>query len=322
MPQNWVHGPNLFIVGAPKCGTTSMAAYLDQHPDIYFAGRKEPFFFSVDLPHAKAVTDHQDYLDLFQGGMESRYRAEGSTWYLYSEVAARAIKDASPAAKIIVMLRDPIELIISQFQYNIINGNENLEVIEDALAAEPKRLAGDLIPDSNRIAAALHYTKMVDFAPQIERYFDHFGKERVHVIFFDDLKKDDEGTVREVFSFLDLPDDVPIDLTPENETSKLPARRFGGLYRTMITKKGLVGQAKKILPEPVKAKVWSTLDRLNKAGTNRPLKPRLGPELRESLSSALKPGIDRLASLLETDLSHWAEPEARSHPDEGHAMRA
>lgn len=322
MPRRWVHGPNLFIVGAPKCGTTSMTAYLDQHPDIYFTERKEPFFFSSDLPHAKAVTDEQDYLGLFEGGIDNRYRGEGSTWYLYSERAAKAIKDVSPKARIIIMLRDPIELIVSQFQYNLINGNENILDIEQAIAAEPERLAGQMIPKSNRIAAALHYTRLVNFAPQIARYADLFGRDQVHVILFENLPKDAEACVRRVFQFLDLPADVDLDLTPENETSKLATRRFGRLYRTMITKRGWMGQAKKIMPEPIKAGVWSALDRLNRAGGRRPSKPTLPPALRTALSLKLRPGIDRLAEMLETDLSHWALPDPSSHPADRYAMRA
>jgi len=299
-----------------------MAAYLDQHPDIYFTERKEPFFFCSDLPHAKAVTDERDYLDLFKGGADQRYRGEGSTWYLYSKHAAMAIKEAAPDARIIIMLRDPIDLILSQFQYNIINGNEDIETIEQALAAEPERLAGRLIPKSNRIAAALHYTEMVNFARQIERYIDLFGRPQVHIILFQDLKDDAGASVRRVFDFLDVPNDIELDLTPENETAKQTTRRFGGLYRTMITKNGLMGQAKKILPEPIKAGVWGVLDRLNRTGDRQPSKPTLSPALRQALSEKLRPGIDQLAEMLETDLSDWAQPEPVSPPDDRYAMRA
>ncbi|MGI9417583.1 MAG: sulfotransferase family protein [Geminicoccaceae bacterium] len=307
MSRLWVHGPNLFIVGAPKCGTTSMAAYLDQHPDIYFAARKEPFFFSTDLPHAKAVTAEEDYLSLFEEGASSRYRAEGTTWYLYSKRATEAIHELCPDARIIVMLRDPIDLIVSQFQYNLLNGNEDLETIEQALAAEPARRDGKKIPGSNRIEAALHYTAMVDFAPQIERYQVRFGEDRVHVILFDDLKADTAATVRTAFDFLDLPDIEKIDLAPENETGKMTARRFGGLYRSMVSKRGLMGRAKRLLPQSVKSAVWKGVDGLNRAAGDRSAKLELAPACRSALSDRLRPGVDRLAAFLGRDLSHWAQ---------------
>ncbi len=299
-----------------------MAAYLDQHPDIYFTERKEPFFFSNDLPHANAITDEQAYLDLFKDGAGQRFRGEGSTWYLYSSQAAKAIKEAAPDARVIIMLRDPIDLIISQFQYNIINGNEDIEDIEQALSAEPERLAGRMIPKSNRIAAALHYTEMVNFAPQIKRYLNQFGRNRVHVILFQDLKDDAEACVHGVFDFLDVPAGIELDLTPENETAKQTTRRLGGLYRTMITKKGLMGQAKKILPEPIKAGVWSVLDQLNRSDSRPVKKPTLSPALRQAISEKLRPGIGQLAEMLETDLSDWARPEPNSPPGDGYAMRA
>ncbi|MGI9433479.1 MAG: sulfotransferase family protein [Geminicoccaceae bacterium] len=322
MPRQWVHGPNLFIVGAPKCGTTSMAAYLDQHPDIYFAQRKEPFFFCSDLPHAKAVTDEEDYLGLFERGKGKRYRGEGSTWYLYSKKAPTAIKKASPDARIIIMLRDPIDLIVAQFQYNVINGNENIEEIEKALDAEPERLAGRLIPPSNRIAAALHYTALVDFAPQIQRYWDLFGKDRVHVILFDQLKQDTEGAVRKSFDFLDLPSPTTLDLTPENETSRQSTRRFTGLYRAMVTKRGLMGQAKRVLPEQLKNAVWKVMDGLNRTPGKPPTKLDLPPAVRAALAVKLRPGVDQLARMLDVDLSQWAHLDPGSLQAKQCVMRA
>lgn len=295
-----------------------MAAYLDQHPDIYFAERKEPFFFSSDLPHARAVTDEQDYLALFADGAEQRYRAEGSTWYLYSARAAAAIKEASPEARIIVMLRDPLDLIVSQFRYNQIKGNENIRTVDEAILAEADRRAGRRIPASNRIEAALHYTAMVDFAPQLQRYWDMFGRERVHVILFDELE-DTAGCVGRVFDFLGLPDMSAIDLTPENETSTLPRRRFQGLYRTMVTNKGLAGQAKRLLPRSLKSRIWNVLDGLNRDAGDRHVgagaaKPALSPGLRAELAKTLRPCIDQLARMLDRDLSHWA---ASNHPAPG-----
>ncbi len=304
MARRWVHGPNLFIVGAPKCGTTSMAAYLDQHPDIYFADRKEPFFFSVDLPHARAITTEQDYLALFAKGEGQHYRAEGSTWYLYSRLAAKAIKQASPDARIIVMLRDPIDLIVSQFQYNLIKGNEDIDDIEQALLAEPERRAGQRVPMSNRITAALHYTAMVDFAPQLQRYHDVFGRERVHVVLFDDLN-DTKRCVQRVLEFLELPALPSFDLTPANETAKLPRRRFKGLHRAMLSNTGLVGSVKKLLPKTLKSQVWSILDGVNRTRSS-PAKPTISPARHATLAATLRPGIERLADMLDRDLSHWA----------------
>ncbi|MGI9508472.1 MAG: sulfotransferase family protein [Geminicoccaceae bacterium] len=309
MSRLWVHGPNLFIVGAPKCGTTSMAAYLGRHPDIYFAERKEPFFFCTDLPHTNAVTDEQTYLSLFANGTDQRYRGEGSTWYLYSTRAAAAIKAVSSEARIIIMLRDPIDLIVSQFQYNLLNGNENLHTVEAALEAEPARLEGKSIPPSNRIAAALHYTALVDFAPQVERYWQQFGKERVHIILFDELAKEAAATLRETLDFLQLPWMPNIDLKPENETGKLTERRFSWLYRAMLTKKGLMGRAKRHLPRPIKDVVWRSVDGLNRAAGDRPAKPTLSPACRTALAKRLRPGIDRLAVMLDCDLTHWARPD-------------
>ncbi len=284
-----------------------MAAYLGQHPDIFFSEWKEPFFFCPDLPHLRAITEEDHYLDLFRDGADQRYRAEGSTWYLYSTRAAALIHETCPKARIIAMLRDPLEMIVSQFSYNLIKGNENIEDIDRALAAEPERRAGRMIPPSNRIEAALHYTAAVDFAPQIERYFNLFGRENVDVLLFDDLKADATGVLRKVFTSLDINPNATIDTTPQNESKSLPTRRFGKLYRAMISRKGAIGLAKQILPDPVKKMAWSAIDGLNRGGRTAAPKASLQPALRADLTAALRPGIERLGTLLDRDLSHWAK---------------
>ena len=129
------------------------------------------------------------------------------------------------------------------------------------------------------------------------------------------------AAVARVLTFLDLPPLADLDVTPANETSKLPRRRFGGLYRTMVANKGLAGQVKRLLPQPLKDQVWTLLDGLNRkaaepAGArarviqdraqDRTAKPVLGSALQAELAARLRPGIDRLATLLDRDLAHWA----------------
>src|SRR3546814_3494622 len=84
--------PNLFLVGAAKCGTTAMASYLGQHPEIFFSDPKEPLFFGRDLYHTWRLEDFDAYLDLFTGAREARWIGEGTAWYLYSRRAAEEIK--------------------------------------------------------------------------------------------------------------------------------------------------------------------------------------------------------------------------------------
>jgi hypothetical protein len=117
--------PNLFIVGAAKAGTTSLYHYLAQHPDIYMAPVKEPHFFSrihpapeleAFFPH---VSDEADYLSLFANAHAETVRGEASTSYLSHPDVADAIWQKRPEAKIVIMLRDPVERAYSNYWYDV-----------------------------------------------------------------------------------------------------------------------------------------------------------------------------------------------------------
>ena len=101
--------PNLFVVGAPRAGTTSLYHYLRQHPEIYMSPLKEPHFFSHSNPQSDTVVKHQDaYLRLFDAARGEKLRGEASPAYLADPDAPARIKDASPEAKIVAVLREPV----------------------------------------------------------------------------------------------------------------------------------------------------------------------------------------------------------------------
>ena len=135
------HRPDLFLVGAPKCGTTAFSDYLSQHPDIFMA-RKEMHFFGADLRFAPHFyrRDEAEYLAQFAARNNQRRVGEASVWHLFSKTAAAEIKAFSPEARIIVMLREPVEMMYSLFHYFRFDGNENLPTFEAALNAELSRI--------------------------------------------------------------------------------------------------------------------------------------------------------------------------------------
>ena len=105
--------PNLFIVGAPKCGTTFLYHYLKQHPEIYFPDFKEPHFFGSDLIRKNGAYDLSlnNYKSLFNS--DKKIIGEASTFYIFSKNAAKEIYDFNPDAKIIIMLRNLVDLAYS-----------------------------------------------------------------------------------------------------------------------------------------------------------------------------------------------------------------
>ena len=134
--KNKIKKPDFFIVGAPKCGTTALANYLGQHPDIFMAKQKESHHFATDLiPYDDYWRNRNHYLKIFQEAKENQIIGEASVFYLLSQEAAKNIKKFSPNAKIIIMLRNPVDLLYSHYFQAVYNGRETITDFEKALGA-------------------------------------------------------------------------------------------------------------------------------------------------------------------------------------------
>ena len=196
-------GPDVFIVGAPKCGTSAMHQYLAAHPDIYMA-KKEMHTFGGDLRFGPQFyrRNLQEYLAEFAARKGQRRAGEASVWYLFSTQAAAEIHAFNPEARIIIMLREPAEMLHSLYYQFRFDGNEHLPTFAEALAAEPDRRAGRGIPRQAHFAQGLVYRDTARYTEQVRRYFDVFGRERVHVIIYDDLAADVSATYCKTLDFL------------------------------------------------------------------------------------------------------------------------
>ena len=180
--------PDFFIVGAPKCGTTALYEYLRQHPSLFLPFHKEPLFFGDDLTRRYGRLTTDEYLALFNEADEGQRIGEASAWYLYSESAAREIASVSPSASIIAMVRQPVDMMYAQHSQLLFNRQEEIEDFGSALAAEPARRRGERLPPGPLRPETLRYRETSRYADQLQRYFDVFGRERVHVIVFDDFR--------------------------------------------------------------------------------------------------------------------------------------
>lgn len=289
--------PDFFIVGAPKCGTTSLAYYLRQHPGVFIPGRKEPHYFGKDLNGWRPFSGVEEYLALFEdaGG---RLCGEASTWYLYSHSAAEEIHDHNPQARIIVMVRDPVDVIASLHNQLLHDGyHEDLEDLAAALAAEPDRRAGRRIPASCRRPEALQYTEVVRFAPQIRRYHETFGADRVHVVVFDDLRTRTLGVYRAVLDFLSVDTAFVPDLEIRNRSKRTRSRRLHAAMRSPVMRR-----LARVAPESTRTTVRNTVQRVNTQFAPRaPLDRAVEMRLRDRLA----PEVRALEELLDRDLSAW-----------------
>ena len=326
--------PNFFIVGAPKSGTTSLYEYLKGHPQVFMSDVKEPCYFAADLALDKSghflvyERDSRLYDDLFTDAGDARIVGEGSTRYLYSRDAARLIHAASPDARIVAMLRNPVDMIQSLHAHKLAGGTEDLVDFEEALDAEADRAEGRRLPEFSNPKLST-YRDRARYGEQLPRWFDEFGRDRVRVIIFEDMVRDAAGEFRSLLEFLDVdPSYLPESFAAHNTAHGTRSR----LVRRLV--RGRVSQwlAWSVLPRIIGAtRTRSLAQRVGHSRFQR--KPitrgKLSPQLRRRLEDDFAQDVARLSSLLGRDMSQlwFGRPVsnssiAASEPAAAHAVSA
>lgn len=294
--------PDFFIVGAPKCGTTAMYDYLRQHPQVFVPFIKEPLFFGDDLTRRYGRMSLEEYLALFRDAREGQRIGEASAWYLYSASAAEEIKAFSPEARIIVMLRDPVDMMYAQHSQLLFSAQEDIVDFGEALDAEPDRRRGERLPSGPVRPENLFYRDSARFSGQLQRYLDVFGPERVHVIVNDDLAADTPGVFRGVLEFLEVDPSVEVQFGRSNPNKRV---RNPVLQRLVFAPPGgLVRLAPILRRFPGVHALRALVLRANSAPA--PRQP-MDPGLRRRLTAEFAPEVERLSTMLGRDLSAWSE---------------
>ena len=292
---------NLFIVGAPRCGTTALYRYLQTHPDIFLPQRKEPHYFGADLRgrYPYLLRDRHEYLGLFSDWRGERRLGEGSTWYLYSECAAADIGRHCPEAKIIIMLRNPFEVMRSLHANSVYTGNETILSFDKALAAEAGRKNGTDRIDGAHIEQSLYYREAVRFSTQVERYLRVFGRARTLILLYDDFKADVAGCHARVCRFLSLPVIAPPSFAVINERRQIRSHRVQHALRHPAGR-----HLARALPRNTREKWRCRLEAWNSRA--RAPSPQAAP-VSADIARDLHIEIARLSSLLDRNLSHWSD---------------
>jgi hypothetical protein len=299
--------PDVFLVGAPKCGTSAMDHYLAAHPNIFMA-KKEMHAFGSDLRfgHQFYRRDREGYLAEFSARNGELHAGESSVWYLFSKQAAAEIQAFNPAARIIIMLREPVEMLYSLYHQFRFDGNEHLPTFEEALAAEDERRAGRRIMRQTYLAQALVYRETARYTEQVRRYFDVFGREQVHVIIYDDLAADVRAVYCRALGFLGVDAtriETDFQVIQANKSVKHPALR--GLLNDPLVRSTAVAIGRR-LPHPIFAALRNVDRRLWKFNSRSEKRPPLAPEVRARLQREFAPEVERLSDLLGRDLTHWS----------------
>ncbi|WP_432411023.1 sulfotransferase family protein [Rasiella sp. SM2506] len=205
MLQKKANIPNLFIVGAPKCGTTSMYQYLGQHPSIFPCPVKEPHFFNFDSKH-RYYSDLDTYINLFSTASGAHdFRMEASVWYLYSEVAIAEILKLNPNATFIILLRKPAEMFLSLHQEFLFSGAEVLTNPIEAWIAQQKRETSFKSQKMDVTSNMLQYGKVCSLGWQVARAHKLIPKRQLKIILLEDIISRPSEIFGAVLDFLQLP---------------------------------------------------------------------------------------------------------------------
>lgn len=285
--------PNFFIVGAPKAGTTSLYKYLSQHPEIFMSEIKETNYFSFDEIRAQGLFYNEEnvktieqYNNLFSSVTYELAVGEASVSYLFYEKVPQKIFEYNASARIIMVLRDPVERGFSHY-------------LMDKRMGLVKKPYEDIVRSAHHNKKdLLYYQQYVElgfYYEQVKRYLRIFGPEQVKIFFFEELKYDISQVVIDIYEFLGVESSFQPNLSRKYNSYKKPKNM---LVKSLYQNRWLRKTIGKFAPGAFKDKLQNSLFK-------RADKPVLSNSLRNILIETYKNDIIQLEKLLDVHLSHW-----------------
>lgn len=218
--------PTFVVLGAQKCGTTSLAATFRLHPQIHMPAIKELHFF--DKPRDR---DLAWYADQFQPEPQHLAWGEATPSYIFLAGARRRCAEALPDAKFIVMLRDPAKRAHSQFWHNHRMGLETTTSFDEALDLEASRVAG--AKRSHRVRYS--YVGRGRYVHQLKAMEKLVGRDRLHVALLEDLVAEREATLAGIFDFLGVDPSLAAEIPAQHRVPKSGERGVADTYEPMTS---------------------------------------------------------------------------------------
>ena len=281
--------PDFIIIGAGKCGTTSLHNYLNQHPQVYICPQKETFFFTDELTRQKnqvwgAVTNLSAYRALFTKAPPDMVRGEISTVYYAYPPSAQTIYDLIPKVKLIAILRDPANRAFSDYQMHYREGNENRDF-------------ASLIHANNR------YVKMGFYYAKLLPFFEIFEPQQIKILFFSDLKDNPVNFIQELFQFIEVDAQFIPNMKARAREGGLPKNQVVNsfLNQPNLLRSTITRVVKLFVPVKLRQNFKSYLNQKNLSKTE------LHPSLRQELIELYHDDICQLQNIIKKDLSHWLQ---------------
>lgn len=286
--------PNFFIIGAPKCGTTALAGWLQKHPEACVSIPKEPNFFHEDRRPFPATLE--EYESTFRHARpEHKAIGDASPRVIYSDVAFSQIRAYRPDARYILMLRNPVEMALSCHNQLIANGEQTVRDFEAAWRSDH---AIDHIFLGCETRSGPFMRMVCSLAGPVERTLREVPRERLLIILLDDLRADPAGQLERVADFLGIARGHEALFERTNAATKIHSFRVQRALKHLSRLKQRLGIT-------VPLRVLPALARMNRSegrGTST-----MSPEMREEVKAFFRSDVARLGALIGRDLSHWTE---------------
>jgi len=284
---------DFFIVGAPKAGTTSLYHYLNEHPQVEMSSQKEPDYFSdkaiqsQDFYYsANRIDTEEKYNRLFNTQKKDVIFGEASVSYLFYPTVAQDIKAYNPMAKIIIMLRNPIERAFSHYLMDY-----RLGLVSDSF----EEIINKKSKHKNAHLFYQQYIKVGEYTTQLKRYFDVFDKENILLIDYEEFKSDVTGVVNSVYSFLNVSADFSANLNKKHNTFTMPKNKLIRFVYSFVIIRNTLSF---IFPKNIMKAVRLILFTKDK-------KPKLLEETRSQLKYYFSNDVRILGDLIGKDYSKW-----------------
>lgn len=293
---------DFFVVGAQKSGTTTIYALLRQHADLFLPELKESHFFSLPSPdytysdtaaarmNKTAIRKEESYHDLFKNAGDRRC-GEVCPTYLYPEFTAARIAASAPDAKIVIMLRNPVERSFSAYRHMKSRGAENATTFDDALELEAAHIQEGW-QDMG------HYTSASRYFAQVKRYYDHFPAGNIHIVKFEDFIKDPIDGTNSVLAFLGArPLDDTVSVRQTNKTHVVD-NKF--LKNALANRRYGIKSLRKLLPSRYRGQIKEWLMR---QFASKP--EQISAATRDRLRQSFLDDIEKLENLTKISFTDW-----------------
>jgi hypothetical protein len=302
--------PDFFIVGHAKSGTTALYEMLRGHPQLFMPDLKEPWFFASDMrprlqrPRAGVPPKTlEEYRTLFGAARDEQRIGEGTSSYLWSRTAAKAIFEVQPQAQIIAILREPADFLRSLHLQFLRSHIESERDLRKAIALEGARREGRHIPRQSDRPQLLQYLDHVRYVEQLRRYEALFTRERMLVLIYDDFNRDNEAAICDVLRFLGVDETYPIALKQVNPSLGMRSQQLDDLVHAVSVGSGPVTGAarsfvKALAPRRLRHRALGATRRHIVYGAPREPDEALMLELRQRF----KGEVESLSNYLDRDL--------------------